>query len=94
LSADRATEVSNGRPTRFIRGRRNFDAGQIDDALRVSGLSADGRRPREVWFGEFSTASRARASCRCWRAVILRVRTKKNSGDVTVKLRGPAAEST
>jgi hypothetical protein len=52
LSADRATEVSNGRPTRFIRGRRNFDAGQIDDALRVFGLSADGGRPREVWFGE------------------------------------------
>jgi hypothetical protein len=68
----------------------NFTPEQIDDALRVFGLSAVAGKPRRIWFGEVLDGLQGpEALPLSARGVIVRVRAKRNSGDVTVKLRGP-----
>jgi hypothetical protein len=55
----------------------NFDAVQIDDALRVFGLGADAGKPRRIWFGEIlDGAEGAGALPLLGRGVIVRVRAK------------------
>ena len=61
----------------------NFDAAQIDDALRVFGLGADAGKPRRIWFGEIlDGAEGAGALPLLARGVIVRIRAKKKSGDL------------
>jgi len=66
----------------------NFDAAQIDDALRVFGFAAGEGKPRRIWFGEvLDGVGGPGALPLSTRGIVLRVRAKKNGGDVTVKLR-------
>jgi hypothetical protein len=68
----------------------NFTESQIEQAKRAFGLNRESK-DREIWFGEVVTGHDGRDALPLLeRGVILRVRaTKKNSGDVTLKLRGP-----
>jgi hypothetical protein len=68
----------------------NFGALQIEQAKQVFGLDRESK-DRKIWFGEVVTGRGGRGALPLLgRGVILRVRTKKkDSGDVTVKLRGP-----
>jgi hypothetical protein len=80
-----ATEVLDG-----VEIKLNFDATQIDDALRVFGLKKSDGKPRRIWFGEVRVGLDGPGSLPLSaRGIILRVRGKKKSGDVTVKLRCP-----
>ena len=67
----------------------NFDADQIEQAKQVFGLDRESKK-REIWFGEVVTGLDGRGALPLLgRGVILRVRTKKkDTGDITVKLRG------
>jgi len=69
----------------------NFDADQIDNALRVFGFDPDAGSSRRIWFGEVVDGLGGRDALPLFgRGIILRVRAKKKRGDdVTVKLRGP-----
>jgi len=68
----------------------NFTGAQIEQAKDVFGLRADDAEEREIRFGEIRTGADGRdALPLLGRGVILRVRSKKESGEVTVKLRGP-----
>lgn len=68
----------------------NFTGSQIDQAKSVFGLNRESK-DRKIWFGEIVTGHDGRDALPLLeRGVILRVRaTKKTSGDVTLKLRGP-----
>jgi hypothetical protein len=87
--ADRQ-ENGTGRHTMDVEIKVNFDAAQIDRAKQVFGLDRESKE-RSIWFGEIVTGrDGGDALPLLARGVILRVRaTKKNSGDVTLKLRGP-----
>jgi hypothetical protein len=68
----------------------NFDADQIENALRVFGFDPDKGKPRKIWFGEVVDGLDGPDTLPlAARGIILRVRRKKKGGDVTVKLRGP-----
>jgi hypothetical protein len=69
----------------------NFGADQIEKAKHVFGLDPDKADNRKIWFGEIVSGRDGRDALPLLaRGVILRVRaTKKKSGDVTLKLRGP-----
>ncbi len=68
----------------------NFTGSQIEQAKTVFGLDRESK-DRKIWFGEIVTGHDGRDALPLLeRGVILRVRaTKKKSGDVTLKLRGP-----
>ena len=67
----------------------NFTGSQIEQAKRVFGLEPDDADKRDIWFGEIRTGRDGRAALPLLdRGVILRVRAKKDSGEVTLKLRG------
>jgi hypothetical protein len=67
----------------------NFDPDQIEDALRVFGFNTSGKQ-RRIWFGEILDGEQGPDALPLLaRGVILRVRAKNSSGDVTVKLRCP-----
>ena len=67
----------------------NFTGSQIEQAKQVFGLKPDDAEKRDIWFGEIRTGRDGREALPLLdRGVILRVRAKKESGDVTVKLRG------
>jgi hypothetical protein len=58
--------------------------------MRVFGLSADAGKPRRIWFGEVLDGLEGPGVLPLLaRGVILRVRGKKKTGDVTGKLRCP-----
>jgi hypothetical protein len=68
----------------------NFDASQIDKAMAVFGIDPDKGKDRRIWFAEIRAGRDGpEALPLLGRGVILRVRAKKSSGDVTLKLRGP-----
>ena len=68
----------------------NVGAAQIGKAMQVFGLSPTGGAERRIWFGEIRTGRDGRDALPLLaRGVIVRVRAKANSGDVTIKLRGP-----
>src|SRR4051812_33400653 len=68
----------------------NFDADQVENALRVFGFDPDKGKPRKIWFGEVVDGLDGPDTLPlAARGIILRVRRKKKGGDVTVKLRGP-----
>jgi hypothetical protein len=68
----------------------NFTGMQIERAKEVFGLEADDADEREIRFGEILTGADGRGALPLLeRGVILRVRSKKESGEVTLKLRGP-----
>jgi hypothetical protein len=68
----------------------NFGPDQIEKAKKVFGLDRESK-DRQIWFGEILSGQDGRDALPLLeRGVILRVRaTKKQSGDVTLKLRGP-----
>jgi hypothetical protein len=67
----------------------NFGADQIEKAKKVFGLDRESK-DRKIWFGEILTGHDGRDALPLLeRGVIIRVRAKKKSGDVTLKLRGP-----
>jgi hypothetical protein len=69
--------------------KMNFDATQIEQAKQVFGLDRESK-DRQIWFGEILSGHDGRDALPLLdRGVILRVRAKKKSGDVTLKLRGP-----
>lgn len=69
----------------------NFGASQIERAKEVFGLDPARADKRDIYFGEVRSGQEGRDALPLLRrGVILRVRaTKKKSGDVTLKLRGP-----
>jgi hypothetical protein len=68
----------------------NFAAAQIDKAMEVFGIDPAAAKQRRIWFGEVVSGRDGRGALPLLeRGVILRVRAKAHSGDVTVKLRGP-----
>jgi hypothetical protein len=68
----------------------NFGESEIDKAKKVFGLDPGKAEERAIWFGEILTGRDGRDALPLLeRGVILRVRAKKKSGDVTLKLRGP-----
>jgi hypothetical protein len=68
----------------------NFTGSQIERAKEVFGLTDDKAEDRTIWFGEILTGRDGRAALPLLeRGAILRLRAKKKSGDVTLKLRGP-----
>jgi hypothetical protein len=68
----------------------NVGAAQIGKAMQVFGLSPTGGAERKIWFGEIRTGRDGRDALPLLaRGVIIRVRAKAKSGDVTIKLRGP-----
>jgi hypothetical protein len=67
----------------------NFTGSQIEQAKQVFDLKEDDAEKRDIWFGEIRTGRDGREALPLLdRGVILRVRAKKESGEVTVKLRG------
>src|SRR3954447_26425727 len=68
----------------------NVGAAQIGKAMQVFGLSPTGGAELKIWFGEIRTGRDGRDALPLLaRGVIIRVRAKAKSGDVTIKLRGP-----
>jgi hypothetical protein len=68
----------------------NVVAPDVEKAMQVFGIKPDKGKDRRIWFGEvLGGADGPAALPLLGRGVILRVRAKKNSGDVTLKLRGP-----
>ena len=67
----------------------NFTGSQIEKAKEAFGLKPDAAEKRDIYFGEIRTGRDGREALPLLdRGVILRVRAKKDTGDVTVKLRG------
>ena len=76
-------------PARF-EIKLNFGAAQIEKAMQVFGIAPDKGKDRRIWFGDIRDGlDGLDALPLSGRGVILRVRAKKNGGDVTLKLRGP-----
>jgi len=69
----------------------NFEGAQIEQAMQFFRLDPGEAKKRKIWFGEVLTGEGGRGALPLLgRGVILRVRgKKKDSGDVTLKLRGP-----
>jgi hypothetical protein len=68
----------------------NVGSPDVEKAMDVFGIEPDKGKDRRIWFGEVLGGDDGRGALPLLgRGVILRVRAKKNSGDVTLKLRGP-----
>jgi hypothetical protein len=68
----------------------NVTAPDVEKAMQVFGIEPHKGKGRRIWFGEVLTGDDGPGALPLLeRGVILRVRAKKNSGDVTLKLRGP-----
>jgi hypothetical protein len=76
-------------PTRF-EIKLNVEAPQIARAMQIFGIEERDGKDRRIWFGEIIDGrDGVDALPLSARGVILRVRTKANGGDCTLKLRGP-----
>jgi hypothetical protein len=68
----------------------NIEAPQIAHAMQVFGIEEDEGKDRSIWFGEILDGRDGVTTLPLSaRGVILRVRTKENGGDCTLKLRRP-----
>jgi hypothetical protein len=82
--------VQNGGGTTRFEIKLNIEAPQIAQAMQVFEIEEDEGKDRSIWFGEILDGrDGVTAFPLSGRGVILRVRTKDNGGDCTLKLRGP-----
>jgi len=83
------SQNSTDGPTRF-EIKLNVEAPQIAKAMQAFGIEETEGKDRDIWFGEILDGRDGPIALPLSaRGVILRVRTKGNGGDCTLKLRGP-----